>query len=132
VIDAHEPRRATVIAALLTGVIGLATLWSIGGRLPGGDEPHYLVITQSLLRDGDLRIENNHTQGDYAEYFGGTLRPDFINRGQDGEIYSIHAWSVSARVAGVCGVWPAWCASDDSARVDDYGGVGVAIGLACH
>ncbi|MBM3750477.1 MAG: hypothetical protein FJW21_04755 [Acidimicrobiia bacterium] len=98
VIEAHDPRRATVIAALLTGVLGVATLSSIGGRLPGGDEPHYLVITQSLLRDGDLRIENNHTQGDYAEYFGGTLRPDYINRGQDGEIYSIHAPGVSALV----------------------------------
>lgn len=98
VLEAHDPRRATAIAALLTGVLGLATLWSIGGRLPGGDEPHYLVITQSLLRDGDLRIENNHAQGDYAEYFGGTLRPDYINRGQDGEIYSIHAPGVSALV----------------------------------
>src|SRR5207245_5839973 len=27
---------------------------------PGGDEPHYLVITQSLLHDADLKIENNH------------------------------------------------------------------------
>ena len=28
---------------------------------PSGDEPHYLVIAQSLWRDGDLKIENNHT-----------------------------------------------------------------------
>lgn len=27
---------------------------------PGCDEPHYLVITQSLLHDGDLKIEGNH------------------------------------------------------------------------
>ena len=33
--------------------------------MPAGDEPHYLVITQSLMRDGDLQIENNHTRGDY-------------------------------------------------------------------
>ena len=30
--------------------------------VPSGDEPHYLIITQSLLKDGDLRIENNHQQ----------------------------------------------------------------------
>jgi hypothetical protein len=33
---------------------------------PGGDEPHYLVITQSLLRDS--RFENretNHRREDY-------------------------------------------------------------------
>lgn len=98
VVDAHNPRRGPWLAALLTGLIGVATLWSLAPRLPGGDEPHYLVITQSLLRDGDLRIENNHTRGDYKEYFGGALRPDYINRGQDGEIYSIHAPGVSALV----------------------------------
>jgi hypothetical protein len=57
----------------------------------GGDEPHYLVITESLLRDGDLKIENNHRQGDYKSFYQGELRPDFFERGSNGEIYSIHA-----------------------------------------
>ena len=58
---------------------------------PGGDEPHYLVIAHSLLADGDLKIENNHQRADYRRFFGGQLRPDYLARGQDGEIYSIHA-----------------------------------------
>ena len=58
---------------------------------PDADEPHYLVITQSLLRDHDLAIENNHARGDYREYFGGELRPDFLRRGLNEVIYSIHA-----------------------------------------
>ena len=57
---------------------------------PGGDEPHYLVIAQSLWRDGDLRIENNHTRGDYQEYFNRTLTPHYLTRGVDRQIYSIH------------------------------------------
>lgn len=97
-LRAHEPRRASALVAVLTFVLGSLTLWSLNPRLPGGDEPHYLVITQSLWLDGDLRIENNHTQRDYAAYFNGELRPDYINRGQDREIYSIHAPGVSALV----------------------------------
>src|SRR5262245_22545293 len=42
---------------------------------PGGDEPHYLIIAQSILRDGDLKIENNHQRRDYEAYFSGELRP---------------------------------------------------------
>ena len=56
------------------------------------------MITQSLLKDGDLKIENNHRRGDPAAYFTGALRPDFIQRGRDGEIYSIHAPGVSVLV----------------------------------
>src|SRR5262249_52214864 len=38
-------------------------------QYPSGDEPHYLVITQSLLLDHDFKIENNHRRGDYRKYF---------------------------------------------------------------
>ena len=55
---------------------------------PSGDEPHYLVIAQSLWRDGDLKIENNHQRGDYREYFEPDLEPHYLTRGTDGEIYS--------------------------------------------
>ncbi len=57
---------------------------------PSGDEPHYLVIAQSLWRDGDLLIENNHERRDYLEYFGRDLDPHYLTRGVDKEIYSVH------------------------------------------
>ncbi len=97
-LGAHVAGRGARLAGVLTLGLGITTLAVVDPRVPGGDEPHYLVITQSLLRDGDLRIENNHLARDYAAYFGGALRPDYINRGQDGEIYSIHAPGVSALV----------------------------------
>ena len=90
-VGARDARRSTILAASLTLAAGSAVAWNVESRVPGGDEPHYLVITQSLLNDRDIRIENNHRQRDYAAYFGGQINPDYVKRGQDGEIYSIHA-----------------------------------------
>ena len=72
---------------------------------PGGDEPHYLVIAHSLLKDGDLQIENNHVQGDYRAFWAGPpLRPDYMTRGLNGQIYSIHAPGIAALVLPVYAV----------------------------
>ena len=60
-------------------------------QYPVGDQPHYLVIAHSLVADGDLRIENNHLQEDYSSFYPDELRPDYVQRGRDGVIYSIHA-----------------------------------------
>jgi len=38
-----------------------------------GDEPHYLLITKSLLFDGDLNLANNYRDKDYAAFYDGDL-----------------------------------------------------------
>lgn len=93
------PRRPAFTAGILAFAIGLIAWWQVAPQVPGGDEPHYLIITQSLLQDRDLAIENNHQQRDYQSYFSGELPPDYRVRGRDREIYSIHAPGVSALVA---------------------------------
>jgi hypothetical protein len=87
---------ATVAAAGLA-----ATKLTAKGLFPSGDEPHYLVITQSLLRDGDLKIQNNHERGDYREYYAPDLAPHYLTRGSDREIYSIHPIGISVLLAPV-------------------------------
>ena len=94
-----EPARVPWLAALVAAAFYLLSAWSIAPQLPDGDEPHYLIIAQSLLRDGDLQIENNHTRGDYHDYFAPGLKPDFLRRGVNGQIYSIHAPGLPAVVA---------------------------------
>ncbi len=42
---------------------------------PTGDEPHYLMITQSLARDGDVNLLDNFQRRDYLEFYSAPLRP---------------------------------------------------------
>jgi len=97
----RDPKAAPVLAFAAATVLFLAAAWRVSPQLPEGDEPHYLVITQSLLSDHDLQIENNHRRGDYHAYFQGELRPDYLQRGINGQIYSIHAPGLPAIVAPV-------------------------------
>ena len=90
--------RSAAVAGVLTLIGTSLVAWSLAPNLPSGDEPHYLVITQSLLQDGDLRIQNNHDREDYKAYFGGHIDPAFIQRGSNGEVYSIHAPGTSLLV----------------------------------
>ena len=81
---------------------GLAAERLTGTSLfPSGDEPHYLIIAQSLWRDGDLKIQNNHQRGDYGEYFPAELEPHYLTRGTDGEIYSIHPIGIAVLLAPI-------------------------------
>ena len=98
---ARDGRRAPWLAATIAAIAYLAGAYQVSPRLPTGDEPHYMVIAQSLLNDFDLQIENNHRQGDYREYYGGDLRPDYLQRGTNGEIYSVHAPGLAVIVAPV-------------------------------
>ncbi len=89
-------RRAVLMASLAVYIcLGLRSLTTAG---LGGDEPHYLVITHSLLVDHDLKIENNHARRDYRAFWPGELRPDYLQRGVNGQIYSIHSPGLSVLV----------------------------------
>lgn len=96
---ATSANRATLAAFLIALASTSLLAWRVAPMTPGGDEPHYLIITQSLLSDGDLRIENNHARRDYAAYSAGDLHPQYLVRGTDGEIYPIHAPGLPAIIA---------------------------------
>lgn len=96
------PRVAAAVFAATAVVSGLAASQLTRTALfPAGDEPHYLVIAQSLWRDGDLKIENNHERNDYREYFPRELEPHYLTRGADEEIYSIHPVGLPVLLAPV-------------------------------
>lgn len=94
----RERRRGGWIAGLAALAIWGGSYGAVRSILPGGDEPHYLVIAESLRRDGDLAIDDNHARGDYRPFFRGELTPDYLRRGTDRRIYSIHAPGLPAVV----------------------------------
>jgi hypothetical protein len=98
-VGRRTPRAQCGLAFLLAVTVYVAAAWRMAPVLPVGDEPHYLVIAQSLLNDGDLRIEDNHERREYRAYLDREIRPHFLRRGLDGQIYSIHAPGLPVMVA---------------------------------
>jgi hypothetical protein len=76
---------------------------------PEGDEPHYLMVADSLLQDGDLSLEQDYAQGRYLAFHDAPLEPHYRVRGKHGEIYSLHAVGLSLLIlpAYALGGYPA-------------------------
>ncbi|HEV2124517.1 MAG TPA: hypothetical protein VGW38_17320, partial [Chloroflexota bacterium] len=95
--------RALVFAAWLFSFLIYGTYyqgsWTYGERPIyhiTGDEPHYLTIATSLLRDGDLDIYNNYLNKDYFVFYphhlGDPRDPEDMHAlyGRGGALYSKH------------------------------------------
>lgn len=106
--------------ALVYGLAAARVQAQVG---PQGDEPHYLMVADSLIRDHDLSLERDYAEGRYRDFHPAPLAPHYRVRGKGGEIYSLHAVGLSlivlpafavASYAGasflmaLLGVWLAW------------------------
>jgi hypothetical protein len=79
-------------AALALFAAGSLLLTSTGITF-AGDEPHYLLISHSLLRDGDLDLANNYSNRDYGRYmmFEGKIAPHVVAGADPESRYSFHS-----------------------------------------
>ena len=78
----------------LVPVVVALVCWALtthGKYSDSGDEPHYLMVMQSLVTDGDLDLSNN-----YAEHQGRVFGADALAPGQhiestlDGRMFPVH------------------------------------------
>ena len=75
----RDARSDRAIGRLL-GLVTLATMLALlpyerTAQLTRSDEPHYLLIMESLVRDHDLDLRNDYDDADYADYYSDGL-PD--------------------------------------------------------
>jgi hypothetical protein len=56
-----------------------------------GDEPHYLLMAQSLWREHDLDLRDNLERGDYLEYTPGPVVPHYATTRPGGRPYPAHS-----------------------------------------
>src|SRR6266536_1456357 len=56
-----------------------------------GDEPHYLLMAQSLWREGDLDLRDNLEREDWREYTPGPITPHFAAPRADGRPFPAHS-----------------------------------------
>ena len=85
-LDRAVPR--FIVAALVLTVAGL---WYASRLRVTGDEPHYLLMAQSLWREGDLDLRDNFERRDYLEYTPGPVAPHYGNPRRDGRPFPAHS-----------------------------------------
>ncbi|HPQ38872.1 MAG TPA: hypothetical protein PLV45_00735, partial [bacterium] len=76
-------------ACILLAGLGIFTLFSTLSAPPHGDEPHYLLMTVSLIRDGDLNLADNYARRDARAFMKEPLMPHWGLR-ENGKLYSSH------------------------------------------
>jgi hypothetical protein len=76
--------------------------WHYAGRLQAsGDEPHYLLMAQSLWQERDLDLRDNYARQDFLDYTPGPLQPHYAAPRRDGRPYPAHSPGLPALLAPV-------------------------------
>ena len=74
-----------VIVCVVCTVVSCAALavwWMESRRLQAtGDEPHYLIIAASVLRDGDIDLWNNYEEDTRTAEIYGPMEPHVVPPG---------------------------------------------------
>ncbi|MEK7475888.1 MAG: hypothetical protein AAB152_09705 [Candidatus Coatesbacteria bacterium] len=75
---------------------------------PTTDEPHYLLLAESLVRDGDIALAGNYANGDYRRFYPVTGLDPHTVIVPGGEMYSQHTIGLPLAVLpgyAVAGRW---------------------------
>lgn len=71
----------------------------VSGLQATGDEPHYLLMAQSLWREHDLDLQDNYARQDFLEYTPGPLETHYAAPRKDGRPFPAHSPGLPALLA---------------------------------
>jgi hypothetical protein len=94
----RDPGPRVLLAVAFAGY-ALLGLYYTGRLRVSGDEPHYLLMAQSLWRDGDLDLRDNYAREDWREYTPGPVSPHYGAPRADGRPYPAHSPGLPALLA---------------------------------
>ncbi|MEO8360267.1 MAG: hypothetical protein ABI672_09580 [Vicinamibacteria bacterium] len=92
------------IGSVSVFLISLGFFVFVGRYVPGaagpqGDEPHYLLIAESLITDGDVDLKNQFDERAFTKFTSANLQPHTAPRTPAGTLYAIHTPGLSALIA---------------------------------
>ena len=88
--DSPPTRRMKFLIFVFSFVLYVLIGFRVTDQLiPSGDEPHYLLVTHSILYDHDLKIDNNYTERHYQAFLKAEL-DSHVSLAKDGTVYSVH------------------------------------------
>lgn len=81
-----EPRRDAVWIAAVNLLFAFLLISQVIAPLKSltGDEPHYLVVTHSIVEDGDLNLRDDYNDGVWRNFFVGENLPPHYAPGKGG------------------------------------------------
>lgn len=82
------PNRWVLTVSML--IYAAATPWVALNAWPDGDEPHYLLLTHSLIADHDFDLSNNYRHGDYRTFYPPQLADHHTLINSRGQEFPIH------------------------------------------
>jgi hypothetical protein len=120
---ANKPLLLFAAAFALYAAVGLH--YAAGVQV-SGDEPHYLVMAQSLWRDHDLDLRDEYDGEEWSEFVPGPLRPHWGAPRADGRPYPAHSPGLPLLLA------PAYALGGRSGAVLVMALVAAAAALVCQ
>src|SRR5437879_6618483 len=87
----HRPdKQVLLLAAICTVVFVSTAFYYVYSSPPTGDEPHFLVISQTLLKYHSLNVMLDYTHGDYRTFYPTNLATH-VSYSANGQLLPLHS-----------------------------------------